>query len=112
MNRDYSTFPAAVTPARPRPAATRGRSLRSIRRAHVAPGWGVDPVLRRDEFLTRWSRLMIASFADAAACADWAGVTVVCARNWMDGDHRPCGDVVDLAWRTLPRCAVIMGEGL
>ena len=96
-----------------RPLPGRGRTRDAARRAHVAswaPHWTDCPARRRDEFLMRWSRLMLASFASAADCAAWAGVTDVCARNWMDGMHRPCGDVVARAALTLPRFAAIMGE--
>ena len=91
-----------------RAAPSRGRTRAAARRAHVHH-WTDCPARRRDEFLMRWSRLMLASFADAAACAEWAGVTAVCAHSWMDGHHRPCGDVVARAALTLPGFAEIMG---
>lgn len=95
----YNVFP---------PAGGRGRSASSARRAH---GAAADPALRRDAFMQRWSRLMLASFASPEACALWADVTVQAARNWIDGCNRPYGDVVDLAVQTLPDYARIMGEG-
>lgn len=114
MTPTLLTLPATPSPgacqkslARPRPS--RGRTRADMRRAHVHH-WTDCPVRRRDEFLMRWSRLMVASFADARACADWAGVTAVCAHSWMDGMHRPCGDVVARAALKLPRFAEIMGD--
>lgn len=89
------------------PLGGRGRSRSAARRAHV---WACDPGARRDEFLRRWSRLMLASFASPEACALWADATTQTARNWMDGTHRPCGDVVALAALTLPAFGAIMGE--
>lgn len=89
------------------PQGGRGRSRSSARGAHV---WAADPARRRDEFLRRWSRLMLASFASPEGCALWADATAQSARNWMDGSHRPCGDVVALAALTLPGFAAVMGE--
>lgn len=89
------------------PPSGRGRSRSAARRAHV---WAADPCRRRDEFLRRWSRLMLASFASPEACAMWADATTQTARNWMDGTHRPCGDVVALAALTLPGFSAVMGN--
>lgn len=65
-----------------------------MRRAHVRR-------LDRDEFLGRWSLLMIASFVTAQACADHFEVTLQTACNWREGLHRPSGDHVDFAQATL-----------
>lgn len=90
------------------PLGGRGRSRAAARRAHA---WIGAPVRRRDEFLTRWSRLMIASFGSVGECAEWAGVSEPCVRNWLEGHHRPCGDIVAQAALTLPDFARIIGEG-
>lgn len=104
-----------VSPARPQtsrinpfpPQGGRGRSASAARRAHV---WAADPGQRRDEFAARWSRLMMVSFASPEACALWADQTTQAARNWIEGCNRPYGDVVTLAWLTLPDFPRIMGE--
>ncbi|SDL36617.1 hypothetical protein SAMN04487971_109126 [Paracoccus chinensis] len=101
-----------VSPARPQmsfpPSGGRGRSRAAARRAHA---WVGMPARRRDEFLTSWSRLMIASFGSVSECAEWAGVSEPCVRNWLEGFHRPCGDIVAQAALTLPDFARIIGEG-
>lgn len=85
------------------PVGGRGRSAAARRRAHVH-------AQRRDidDFLRRWSMLMIVSFATAEACGQHFGVTKQTGCNWREGTHRPCGDAVDFAMQTLPRYAEIM----
>lgn len=111
-SRDGHSAARGQKSCRPAPwravALQRGRGRAAARRAHVQH-WTDCPARRRDEFLVRWSRLMIATFSSAADCADWAGVSVQCARWWIDGEHRPCGDVVARAALMLPRFAEIMG---
>lgn len=92
-----SARPMSLTP----PRGGRGRSASARRRAHV-----YRPDV--DDFLRRWSLLMITSFASAEACGRHFGVTKQTGCNWRDGTHRPCGDVVDYAVRSLPRYADIM----
>lgn len=78
------------------PRGGRGRSVRDLRRAHrhLRP----DP----EGFMRRWSMLMIVSFPDAVSCGRFFGVTKQTACNWRDATHRPYGDAVDFAMRTLP----------
>lgn len=60
--------------------------------------------------MQRWSMLMIASFTSTEAIAAHFSVTKQCACNWRDGTHRPYGDAVDHAIRTLPRYLEIMRD--
>lgn len=85
------------------PRGGRGRSVRAMRRAHrhARP----DP----DGFMRRWSMLMIVSFASAGDCGRHFGVTRQTACNWREATHRPYGDAVDYAMRTLPDYARVMG---
>lgn len=53
--------------------------------------------------------LMIVSFASAGACGRHFGVTRQTACNWREATHRPYGDAVDFAMRTLPDYARVMG---
>ena len=80
----------------------RGRSAADRRRAHVAP-------FDREDFLRRWSLLMIASFPSREVCAVHFGVTFQTACNWFDGSNRPYGDKIAHAALSLPRFAEIMG---
>ena len=84
------------------PVGGRGRSAAARRRAHVHAQRDTD------DFLRRWSMLMIVSFATAEACGQHFGVTKQTGCNWREGTHRPCGDAVDFAMQTLPRYAEIM----
>ena len=85
------------------PRGGRGRSVHAIRRAHshARP----DP----DSFMRRWSMLMIVSFATAEACGRHFHVTKQTACNWREATHRPYGDAVDFAMRTLPEYRRVMG---
>ena len=86
------------------PSGGRGRSSAAMRRAHVRRP-------DREDFLRRWSMLMIASFRTAEDCADHFGVTLPCACNWREGIHRPSGDHVDFAQASLPEYERIMRGG-
>lgn len=81
----------------------RARSAHAARRAHVSHGPD------RDQFMRRWSLLMIASFPSREACAVHFGVTFQTACNWFDAINRPYGDAVAHAVETLPRYFEIMG---
>ncbi|MDO5658316.1 MAG: hypothetical protein Q4G36_08340 [Paracoccus sp. (in: a-proteobacteria)] len=83
----------------------RGRSPAARRRAHIAPP-------QRDDFTRNWSLLMIASFARREDVAAHFEVSFQTACNWVDGLHRPYGDAVEHARRTLPRYVEIMGGGV
>lgn len=74
-----------------------------MRRAHVHAHR-----LDRDEFLRRWSLLMIASFRGAEECRLHFDVTLQTACNWRDGLHRPSGNHVDFAQFSLPDYARII----
>ncbi|MDQ7775280.1 MAG: hypothetical protein Q4615_04855 [Paracoccus aminovorans] len=79
----------------------RGRSAAAARRAHACRPDAQD-------FLRRWSLLMISSFGSREECAVHFGVTFQTACNWFDGICRPYGDAVAFAVETLPRYAEIM----
>lgn len=88
--------------SRPNAFVGRGRGASAARRAHVhhRPD--------RDQFLSRWSLLMIASFPSREACAVHFGVTFQTACNWFDALNAPYGHHVDFAQASLQRYAEIM----
>ncbi|QIR85027.1 hypothetical protein FIU66_07290 [Paracoccus sp. AK26] len=86
------------------PPGGRGRSSAAMRRAHARRP-------DREDFLRRWSMLMIASFRTAEDCAEHFSVTLPCACNWREGMHRPSGDHVDFAQASLPEYERIMRGG-
>lgn len=57
----------------------------------------------RAQFPAQWAGFLCANFRSAEEVAVTFDVTYQCARNWMEGTHRPSGDKVALAAISMPR---------
>lgn len=105
-----SSSPHPAPPARQNrgfaPDGGRARGRYAARRAHVVgdcAGVLPDPRAWRAQFPAIWQCFLLDQFGrDPHAVAEALGVRLQTARNWLDGLHRPTGDVVAvvmLHWR-------------